>query len=1005
MRYRFRGFVLDTARSELTRGGERVEAERRVYALLSLLLERRGEAVGKDEIFDRLWPDTATSDSSLTRLVSLTRAALGDRDRRQPIIRTLYGRGYQIAVPVEAEIPANRGDFGAAPSPFVGREGVLDELQHAMGRARSGELVLRFLVGEPGIGKSRAAYEFAARVASAGGRCLIGRSLADPSPVYSLWQPVVEQLRSDPKGESLLEGLVGDLAPLGATSPNPPSTSRPEAIDPEEARVRLEDAMAALLQRAADAPPVLLLLDDLQFADPSSLKLLGHVAGELTRAPVMILGTYRAPELEADPEKLKLLQALTSREPGCTIELTGLSRDDALEIARARLGGEPESGMIEPLQRLSGGNPFYLEELLFLVARADQDGAKLPSPLERGVPGNAIRHRLGGLSAECRELLAWGAVAGVEFDVAIVARAMGTTAQAVLGSVDEALRSQLIEAAGPLGLYRYRHGLVQDVLYRDLPEPERAERHAALGRVLESLRPEALEQIASHAYRGAVAGDAETALEYALQAAEACWQRLAFEASARHFDNGLELLDLLELDVPRRIDILLRIARTFAFFSPERAAELFSRAVAHARVAPDGAILARVALQGFDDLLWLRSGGDIDALLQRALEAPENADGPIRVRLLAALASRRRASLPSEAQRLSREAMSLARRIEDPEAMAVAFRARHACEESPGAAAERLDLAEQLRELGRSAPGAATHAVFAEGTRLAFVALSELGRLREAEDAAEQLGSHAVERGGAVDRVHWRAARALLAMMRGDHRGAERWSNEALQECSRVPTAAHVARQNQAAVRTQAEFLRAEFEGPAWQRLRDSVGGSDAPVLLLPLAMNEAKRGNLSEAKRLFEFAARNDFAEAAGILLIAHPATEACFDVGAPRHAELLFPLLQPWAGLLLVTATPIGCYGCGDSRLGCLATVAGEWERAAYHFERALELTRRVGAVMPRLEAATYYAESLARRGRLQDAALARVLADGVRTEAGALGLALFARQAESALRKLSA
>jgi DNA-binding winged helix-turn-helix (wHTH) protein len=351
MRYRFAEFTADSELFELRRDGEAVPLQPMVLRLLLFLLEHSGRALTKDEIFAAVWPGVHVGEGSLTRAMSVLRRALGDRERREPVLRTVRGRGYRIGVPVAVGTAAlgpgaaNGADLPTRPSEaFVGRADLLEQLAsawHEVARLRRGRVAL--LAGAAGVGKTRLAEELAARLRGQGARVLQAWcDDGDGVPPFWPWAQLLRGYQGTAGPESFEADLGPDAPDLVDLLPERTvSTERRPRHESERDRFRLYDGLARFLCRAAAAKPLLVLIDDLHWADRSSLRALVFAAREIRSAPILLVGIYRDEEVALDRDVGELLAALM-RQPGALrVPVPALSLGEVTLLAESLLGVRP----------------------------------------------------------------------------------------------------------------------------------------------------------------------------------------------------------------------------------------------------------------------------------------------------------------------------------------------------------------------------------------------------------------------------------------------------------------------------------------------------------------------------------------------------------------------------------------------------------------------------------------------------------------------------------------
>lgn len=572
MRFRFSDCVLDADRFELMRSGRPVAVQPKVLELLLFLVRNHERAVTKRELLDAVWPDTATGETSLTRAVSFARAAVGERERDARVIRTVRGRGYRVGVPVVVEGPEARA-HAIRDSGFVCRERELAAATAALDHALAGRGQLLLLAGEPGIGKTRLAAELAELARGRGATALWGRCQeGEEERAYWPWEQLlraglpdwdldlVERALGD--GAAEFAELVPELRWRLTELPRP-------APDPERARARLFDAVSALLASGAAVTPLLLVLDDLDFADGPSLRLLRFLAPQLPALRVLLLGTYREPIPSARRVLGDTLAELARfHAPDRTLRLRGLDPGCVERLLARRLEGPPSPELVRACHARSDGNPLFLLELLHWLGSV----AALPEDWEHELPEgilHATRRRLAALSEPCRRALGCASVLGREFAAELAAHASERTEPELLALLEEAEAAHVVDPLrGSPGQFRFSHPLIGEALYADLGSATRARLHARVGEALEEryrprplaksdlelpIRGAHLAELARHFYAALPLVDAAKALDYCERAAEHALSLLAFAEAERLSERALRVLETsAPADAPRR---------------------------------------------------------------------------------------------------------------------------------------------------------------------------------------------------------------------------------------------------------------------------------------------------------------------------------------------------------------------------------------------------------------------------------------------------------------------
>ncbi|MGH2761548.1 MAG: ATP-binding protein, partial [Thermoleophilaceae bacterium] len=443
--------------------------------------------------------------------------------------------------------------------PFVGRVQELDTLRTLMPLAEGEGRRVALVGGEPGSGKSRLMREVAHEVAARGAQVLYGSCEADLRTPYKPFLETLDQLvrRSEP---ALLRSALGSTgAELKRLLPGIEMRSgalgTPIEADPDTERHRLHTAVTDLLVAAGRQDPLLLILEDLHWADGATLLLLRHLARSAAEARMLVLVTFRDSDADLAGAPSETLVELRRAEGVVRMRLGGLSTGDLVELIRGVADGEPDPELANAIGELTDGNPFLVCELwraLVDSGALEESGGciALARPLEATASPQSVRElvsqRLARLRPTTAALLELAAVSGAAFELDPVRRASELEEPALLAALEEAERSGLIDALPvPVLAYRFAHELVRRALYDRLPASRRAELHLKVAEALEAAhqhdpRP-ALPALAHHYAAAAPLGAAERAVDYNLRAARAAESALAYDEAAARFEAALGL--------------------------------------------------------------------------------------------------------------------------------------------------------------------------------------------------------------------------------------------------------------------------------------------------------------------------------------------------------------------------------------------------------------------------------------------------------------------------------
>ena len=454
-------------------------------------------------------------------------------------------------------VPAERPAASDTGSTLVGRDAEVAWLAEAARVAAGGHGRVVVISGEPGIGKTRLAEEIV-RTATADGfvvawaRC---HESAASAPYWGYTQ-IAEQL--------LAAGVVSDDARDGISA----AGGGVHTIDPGADRPTLHSTMVAALR--STTRPVLLVADDLQWADASSLRALEFVAGSLASVPVLLVATVRPVGPDALPALVGCLAELARATGSRRIDLRGLSGADVRTWLGRRTDGPPvDDDVARFVHERTGGNPFFVGEVVELLAQQDRL-IDLAAARSAGVPAAAVdvvRRRVGMLPPATQPLLAVASVLGVTIELDLLAHVTGTTIGDALDSLDPAVEAGLLveDPTGPARL-RFAHALVADALAAELSVARRARLHASAMTAVEELRAGNLDDhlatLVHHGRVGAAAGVASRAFDHAIRAARIADERGAYEVAAGYWHDARQLIDLARPgDRQARFDVLVELGQ------------------------------------------------------------------------------------------------------------------------------------------------------------------------------------------------------------------------------------------------------------------------------------------------------------------------------------------------------------------------------------------------------------------------------------------------------------
>ena len=896
---------------------------------------------------------------------------------------------------------ATSGEAPAQPSalegrtPFVDRDVERAALRRGVDLANDGRGGFVVVAGNAGVGKTRLVEELGAEAEARGLEFLVGRcheiSRGEPyAPVVDVLEAVRRRLPPD-RFRELLGEYAGEIARL---LPNlrrwyadiPP----PAEVPSKEERRYLFVTVQEVLARLAAVRPVVVLVDDLHWADEPSLLFLEHIAAALAELPILVVATYTRDEVSIAGPLHAMLTGLHRRRLVHTIDVHDLGESDVARLLDAIGGTSPPGALVHALFEATAGNPFFLEEVVHQLAEQGRlltDGRWRDDAAMGGldVPESIrliIESRLEKLHPNTRKILATASLIGRDFGFALLDVLGDLSEDELVDAVDEAERARLITSASDRSTVRFAfaHELIRHTLVNELSLTRRQRLHLRVADALEQVHASELAEhaaaIAYHLERAGQRAEPDRTARFLVMAADRALEAAAYAEALRHFEGALSLIP--GDDTARRATVLEGMG------TAERSLGHLDRALSHWRDALDAfedlgdrSSLARLCLDSAVQVAFWRGGGEVTELVDRGLRALDDGASPQRAGLLA-LAGRiaSQAGDYERGEELLVQALEVARANPNDRVLGLALysRAAHhfAYQQFPMTVETGLESIQHLRRAGD---------VWNLANVLGYVgtSLGWLGRFGEAaeiggegEALAQRLGNWSAyvfaEQSQGFRDVGSRPAPAVLER-RGRH-ALELGHEMGFPWLSSI---GHTRIGLAAFWRGQWHDALWHFEESARLEVPGAAGGHRGRLFLI-----HAYLGNRSTAVELIE-------QPRSELPVLGRANTGTSWGLAAAAIEALTILDEDEQAAALYDTIVELGATGSlmrsWDYRLvatlqGMSAACGRDWDRAEAHFEDALRIARHLPMRLEEPEACRFYARMLVARAGPGDRDRARDL-----------------------------
>ena len=852
---------------------------------------------------------------------------------------------------------------------FVGRAADLDALAGVYAQVVGGQRRLVLGHGEPGIGKTRLAAAFARRAHADGAIVLYGRC---DEEMLLAQQPFVEALRHyvatcpAPELPRRLRHVSGELQRLvPELADRIPDLPAPVTGDPEGARSRLFEAVASLLCEAAQRAPVVLVLDDLHWADQATVLLLKYLVRYPRQARLMVLGMYRDSDLDTADPLCAMLTQLGREHTLAKHSLTPLDAEAVAELVDVYAGDEASAELCQSVYEGTEGNAFFVVEVLRHLSESGAigDAAGEPPPggaAERlAVPDSVkdvIGQRIVRLGRQTSRLVEMAAVLGGEFELPVLQRVLPE--DELVDALETASRASVIEeVAGPAGRYTFSHALIRDTVYGTLTPTRRAILHRRAGMALEEAHAGALEpylsELAHHFGLAGLSGDLGKTIEYGRRAGEYAITQLAYEQAAAHFRRTVELIDAVDPAgrMGQRCDLVIAQGEAERQAGAPAYRQTLLDAARIAQELHDPERLARAALANNRGIYSSGQGIDRErvSMLRAALEVYDPADSPTRAELLALLALELMTDPDArERDELNARAVAMARRVGHPRTLALVLTQRCVSQWTPSQTPKERRA--NLREAGELADRLEDRLLAGHIAYFGAHVAMNTGDLDESDRLLARLTTVAAQLAQPFLRWYDALARAKRCAISGPADEAERLAYRALEigrQAGQPDSALWFVGQVLAA-----RFLQGTLDRgtPHMPDLVDRPGAAlpispeITPTPSMPLLTGAAMSLILCEVGRLDDARGHFDLLMSSGLdhlppdylaLLIPVYASVACARLGDTARAERLHEILEPQRDRLVTTGA--SWFGATSHYLGLLAATLGRPDEADERFAAA--------------------------------------------------------------------
>ena len=918
-------------------------------------------------------------------------------------------------------------ETAAAPAllertPFVGREAERAHLRRCLDQTARGRGGLVMIGGEPGVGKTRLAEELVREARERGLLALIGHCYEmEGAPPYIPFVEMVEAASRSVPAEALREALGDSAAEVAKLTPKLrrlfPDIAAPLDLPPDQERRYLFNRLQEFMERASRAQPLLLVLEDLHWADDSTLLLLQHMAQRLQEMPVLVLGTYRDVELDVARLLARTLEEFLRQRLAYDLALKRLPQDGVGAMMRALSGQEPPPSLVQAIYSETEGNPFFVEEVFKHLAEEgklfDAQGRWRTdlSIRDLGVPRGVrlvIGRRLERVSKECRQVLTTAAVIGHGFSFELLEALTDLEAEALLNAIDDGERAHLITAASddPEDRFTFGHELIRQTLLSGVSAPRRRRLHLLVAEAMERVHVRALEEhavdLAHHFYQAGRTADPQKTIHYLMVAGERAMVATAFEDALRHYDSALSLQPI---DDPRgRADLLYKrgLARRSLGRWEETLADWREALAAYDELGDTEAV-GRICHEMSVQFIWAARPEEAMKTARHGLMALGEHVSVDRCRLLAwAGITLSMADYYTAADGMLSQAVALAEQLRDQRLLGTVLvgKAFNHCfhMQMP----ETVDSGLRAAGLLRSVGDLWELARVLWGIQFALLLLGRFDEVAEIGDELEPLATRLGHLGALMNAGRARGAHEF--MLAPD---LDRFQELAQRDLDLCHTAGMPWIANSYTMLGLAQFWRGRweealknFEQAAKLEPRGSFAGADWVSLFLCKSYAGDKDGALAMLNQRRDNLPCSGQPNTSGAWTMLFGVVEGLALLGERDEASKFYPLILEAinTGALLRLWT----WGLLQTVAGMAAAAGGQWDKAEEHYQTAMRQAHELPAVMEQAEVRRWYARMLMDRDGPGDHGKARNLLTEATEGYRRIGMPKHVEMAEALLSK---